>query len=883
MISFHCIAQENILEQKIKFSKKKEAIQFFLNEIEEKLNIQFLYDNSKINTEQKVTIENSEQTVRSFLKNKFQKDIEIIIKGKSIILKNRAKNQSKKAGAKATIKGYIKEKESDENLIGAHAFHVEGLSGTISNNYGFYSITLPVGKTTLNYSYVGYQNNTISFNLQKDTIINNSLGFDLMDELIISSEKPIPVQETTEMGVMRLSSKQLKSRPAVGGEVDILKVIQLLPGVQSGREGSSALYVRGGGPDQNLILLDGVPIYNVSHLFGFMSVFNADAINNVKLIKGAFPARYGGRLSSVIDISMKEGNANEVKGEGSIGFVASKLTVEGPIKNGKTSFIISGRRTYIDILARPLLQTETVDIDLARNKNRRTTTENGYYFYDLNAKINHRYSDKDRIYFSTYTGKDRGFKAQTSTDKFNTSTNFIDENYQETDNRLTWGSTIALMRWNHVISPKTFSNLSISYSKYDFDSEHEEYRESKKETDTTSSFQNFKVVSGIKDWSVQLDFDFYPNPNHYIRYGIKGVAHEFSPNIVARLDENKKDTTYNREKVRPKEFSFYIEDDVKISRKMKTNIGIHVSGFKEKEVFYKSIQPRVSFRYLINKDLSLKGAYTRMTQFLHLLTNAGVGLPTDFWVPATDRVKPQKSNQYVLGIAYTHPTKDFEMTVESYYKTMDNLIEYKEGAQFLNLSENWQDKIESGIGTSYGVEFFIKKSFAKTNGWIGYTLSWADRTFENLNFGKTFPFRYDRRHDISLVINHQLSDKILLSANWVFGTGNSITLPVASFNGVNNNIIKRTYNGYGLEQYNGRNSVKMRSYHRADASIRFHKKKKWGNREWVISIYNVYNRRNAFSITHTTEWNEETQSSFNKFKENTLFPIIPSISYRFKF
>lgn len=880
ILATRCFAQENILDMKFTPSKTKGTIKLFLKEMEVQLKASFLYDNSKIPVDKIVTLKKEEKTVRTILNKILEgEQVKVIQRGKNIILKKETKKESKRVRGKATIKGYIKEAGTGENLIGAHAFHIESLSGTSSNYYGFYSITLPIGQTTMSYSYVGFQNIKQSFNLQRDTVINVSLSSELLDEVVVSANKSIPIQETTEMGTINISSQQIKARPTLGGEVDIIKVLQLMPGVQSGREGSAGLYVRGGGPDQNLILLDGVPVYNVSHLFGFMSVFNADAINNVKLTKGAFPARYGGRLSSVVDISMKEGNTNEIKGEGSIGLVSAKITVEGPIQKGKTSFIVSARRTYLDILARPFIKTEKTNPNF---NDRVEKSDGGYYFYDFNAKINHQISEKDRLYISAYTGRDSGFGTTATIDKASSNINDMVRNTTETQNDLEWGSSIGLLRWNHVFGSKIFSNVSLSYSKYDFFSENEFYEELQNNNGTFTDFQNFRVSSGIEDWAVGLDFDFYPNPNHYVRFGAKTIAHNFTPNIVGIREEEKKDTTFNANSIKTKEFAFYIEDDVKINQKLKANIGVHISGFSVNGKFFNSFQPRVSFRYLLGENIALKGSYTKMTQFLHLLTNPGIGLPTDFWVPATDRVKPQESDQFVIGLAYTHPTKDFEVSIESYYKSMDNLIEYKEGAGFLNLNENWQDKIETGKGRGYGIEFFISKSFAKTDGWIGYTLSWSDRTFENLNFGKTFPFKYDRRHDISAVINHKLSDKILLSANWVFGTGTALTLPIGEYRGSTGHFNERYFSNF-YEDYDGRNSFRMRSYHRADVSASFHKKKKWGQREWVISIYNIYSRRNPFYIEQRVVENFDQVRRPKKFREFTLFPIIPSISYRFKF
>ena len=425
---------------------------------------------------------------------------------------------------------------------------------------------------------------------------------------------------------------QIKSLPAFLGEVDVMKVLQLLPGVQSGSEGSSGLYVRGGGPDQNLILLDGVPVYNASHLFGFFSVFNSDAINNVQLIKGGFPARYGGRLSSVIDISMKEGNMKEFHGEGSIGLIASKLTLEGPIAKEKTSFIVSARRTYIDLIARPLIKASTDGDETV-----------GYYFYDVNAKINHKFSDKDRLYLSAYLGDDKGYS-------------FYKDEYDRTkyeeEVALRWGNITSALRWNHVYNPKLFSNLTLTYSRYRFNTLAEEKEETiNSNGDKSSYYFKWLYQSGINDLAAKIDFDFIPAPNHYIRFGANAIYHTFSPGALNVKEDVVIDTTLGASKTYALEYAAYVEDDFDITRWLKVNAGLHFSAFQVNDQWYTSLQPRLATRFLLTDELSLKASYVKMTQYIHLLTNSGIGLPTDLWVPATEKIKPQQAHQVALGLA----------------------------------------------------------------------------------------------------------------------------------------------------------------------------------------------------------------------------------------
>ncbi|MBL4703485.1 MAG: TonB-dependent receptor plug domain-containing protein, partial [Flavobacteriales bacterium] len=628
-----------------------------------------------------------------------------------------------------------------------------------------------------------------------------------------------------------------------------------------GSEGTSGLYVRGGGPDQNLILLDGVPIYNASHLFGFFSVFNADAINSVKLIKGGFPARYGGRLSSVIDIKMKEGNMKEFHGEGSIGLISSKLTLEGPIKKDKTSFLISGRRTYIDLLARPLIKSIGEGVTA------------GYYFYDLNAKVNHKFSDKDRLYVSAYMGDDKAYT--------NISESWTNggSNYSYTEEaQLKWGNLITAVRWNHMVSNKIFMNTTLRYSKYRFlVGADETNSETTGGTTNTNSF-SYAYKSGIEDWSGKVDFDWVPNPNHFVRFGAGDIYHTFTPGVnqyqVTESNASAIDTTFGADKEFAHELFAYIEDEIKIGERLKGNAGLHFSGFLVGSKNYWSLQPRINGRYLLNDVSSIKASYASMTQFMHLLTNAGIGLPTDLWLPATERVKPQTAHQWAAGYARTFKKK-YEVSVEGYYKIMNNLIEYKDGASFFSTEQDWQDKIEVGRGWSYGGELLIEKKIGKTTGWIGYTLAWTNRQFENLNFGEVFPYRYDRRHDIGAALTHEFNDRVSVGVVWVYGTGNAVTLGLERYQSVYG-----TQFGWGgeIEHIESRNNYRMPAYHRLDVSVNLKKEMKWGERTWSFGVYNVYSRQNPFYLAFGYD-----DTGNRKLYQYSLFPFIPSFNYAFKF
>lgn len=784
----------------------------------------------------------------------------------------------KVSAQKFTISGYIKDASNGENLIGANVFDVNMQSGTSTNHYGFYSLTLPSDSVHLIYSYVGYGTQTTTFYLNKDTTISIELVDNaLLEEIVISGDEVEKIQEATQMSTVSVPVEQIKSLPALLGEVDVLKVMQLLPGVQSGNEGTSGLYVRGGGPDQNLILLDGVPVYNASHLFGFFSVFNSDAINNVQLIKGGFPARYGGRLSSVIDINMKEGNMKEFHGEGSVGLIAAKLTLEGPIVKDKTSFIVSGRRTYIDLLARPLIRAQSEGSGTA-----------GYYFYDLNAKVNHKFSNTDRLYLSTYFGDDKFYY------RYKDDGIFGDQNleYRE-ESGLQWGNFTTALRWNHMFGSRLFSNLTLTHSRYRFnifsESENEYFNsdENKKETE----YLKAAYLSGINDFAAKIDFDYIPSPRHYIRYGVNAIRHTFNPgafNIRSNEAITEIDTTLGSSKTLAVEYAGYVEDDIEVTDKLKVNAGLHLIGFYVNKKFYKSLQPRIAARYLVGGNLSVKASYARMTQFIHLLTNSGIGLPTDLWVPATDRIPPQNAAQVALGVAKGFKNR-YEVSLEGYYKNMNNLIEYKEGASFISIGSDWQNKVAVGNGRSYGSELLIQKKEGRTTGWIGYTLSWSNRQFDHLNLGKRFPYKYDRRHDIGLAVVHHWKERVDFSFSWVFGTGNAITLPQATYAGEETSQYyhspDNSFFPSSLYYYGERNSFRMKAYHRLDLSVAFKKKKKWGERTWTVGVYNAYSRKNPFYIylSEQEEYRNGVYRYKSQFKQVSLFPFIPSISYNFKF
>lgn len=757
-----------------------------------------------------------------------------------------------------TISGYVEDAASKERLIGVNVYLAGTSYGTSTNTYGFYSLTVPKGEYVLLVSYIGYQS-------QRDSItVNRNLSFDFdladasesLDEVQVTAEE-LPAQQV-QMSTVRLSIPDIKKIPAFMGEVDIIRAIQLLPGVQSGGEGTTGFYVRGGSPDQNLILLDGVPVYNASHLFGFFSVFNADAIKNVQLTKGGFPARYGGRLSSVLEIDMKEGNMKEFHGEGAIGLIASKLTLEGPIIKDKTSFVVSGRRMYYDLIIRPFLP-EGLTV--------------GYYFGDLNVKLNHIVSRKDRLYLSYYGGEDNFYFREKYNDDF-----FGGSNYEyESRQGLKWGNRTGSLRWNHLFNDQVFGNLSATYTRYKFSIGYDDKTTDNSTSPPTVESSGFEYFSLIEDYGLRYDLEYQLNTKHSLRFGSSYTYHTFRPG-VAQLT-----SSYQQEKIDSiLEFSkpvyahdifFYAEDDWLISDKWRANYGLHYSTYFTSNAFYQSLQPRLSARYLVGDDWSVKGSYAMMNQYIHLLSNTGIGLPTDLWVSSTATVKPQLSQQVALGSTRNFEGNTYEVSVEGYYKWMQNLIAYKEGASFVTTTD-WQNTVETdGKGWAYGLEVLLRKNEGNTTGWIGYTLAWTNRQFSNLNAGEVFPYKYDRRHDISVVVNHQFSEKFDIGATWVYGSGNTFTAPIGSFR------LPNTYGGsQEYQRYTSRNELRLPAYHRLDLGFNFHKETNWGQRTWNVSFYNAYSRNNPFFL-----FIEEDRRGRKSVQQVSLFPIIPSIAYIFKF
>ena len=742
---------------------------------------------------------------------------------------------------KITISGYIKDEASREVLIGASVINVNTKTGTSTNQYGFFSLPVSIADTVeLIISYQGYKIQAKKIiakkNMQLDVLLQNTAG--TLDEVVINAGKNDHNVQKAQMGVIDVPLRAIKNLPVLMGERDVLKIIQLLPGVQGGQEGTSGFYVRGGNLDQNLVQLDEATVYNPNHLFGLFSTFNVNAINNVQLIKGGFPAEYGGRLSSILNITMKEGNKTKYQVEGGVGLLSNNLTFQGPIQKNKSSFIVSGRQSHINLLIKPL-----------------TSKSNSYKFYDLNAKMNFELGNKDHLFISFFKGNDNA--AYNNPNSLNYTTDF--------------GNSTGTVRWNHLFGSKIFSNTSFIYNDYNL-------------ALSTSQNNYYSVLyTAIKDVTAKTDFTITPTTKHKIKAGFTYTNHRLSPASfsasIPRQGNRLKINKTGINKLYSNEMALYAGDEFDASETFSVNYGVRVPLFTSSGKTYSFVEPRITTKLSVGPTTSVKASYTRMNQFLHLIPNSTAGLPTDIWVPSGKKTKPQSATQYALGLFKNFKDNDIETSVELYYKKMNNQVLFGEGKQ-LRINANLDSLLVYGKGESYGAEFFVKKNTGKLTGWISYTLSKTAQKFNDLNYGKEFPFKYDRRNVLSVTSSYQLTKTWTLSAVFVYSSGAAFTIPTGRISTLNSGTI---FEG-NYYVYEGRNNYRLASYHRLDLSASNKKtvkifNKKFYEREWAFGVYNAYSRQNPYFVYF------EIDALTNKptAKQVSLLPVIPSISFNFKF
>ncbi len=750
-----------------------------------------------------------------------------------------------------TVSGVISDSNSGERLIGASVYSSEGKLGVSANSYGFFSIKLPKGSNTVMASFVGYQSSSVKINLGNDTVLNFTLKSGLVLKEITVKNAPTRNShpEFSSLSMMKLDMAKMNDIPVILGERDLLKAIQYLPGIKGGAENTAGFNVRGGSSDQNLILLDGVPVYNVYHLMGFFSVFNGEAIKNAEIYKGGIPARYGGHLSSVLDVTMKEGNLKSHEGTFSISPVAGSFTLEGPIKKDTASYIVSFRRTFIDF---PLMLGQ---------KMQQQPYIGGYYFYDLNAKANWILNPKNRIFLSVYNGLDRNF--------YKGSDRSLKQSF-----RYEWGNTTTVLRWNSTLSKKLFANTSLYFSSFN-----NTQRTLAKEGDAVNLF---KTSSKLNEWSFKTDFDYYLAPGNVVRFGGKLSQMSFSPDII-QLRNDASETSFSQA-TRKQAFvsEAYVEDAVEWGR-LNANFGLREATYSIEGKTYFSLEPRIAINWTIKPDLSVSASYMRNSQNLHLLTNSSLGLPTDLWVASTKNIAPQRADQVSLGIEKRYKT-NYIFGIEGYYKILKNVTRFNEGSAFLNgRDRNWETNVSVGEGEAYGSEFMFRKENARLNWMLAYTLSWSNQRFDNINQGRWFPFKYDRRHDFSALIDYKLKSKYTgerkISLAFVFQSGNHVTindtetegvmLPGFEYYAAPNYVDK-----FRVRQtYENPNNFKMPSFHHLDLSYSIKNYDSTGKgHEWAFSVYNAYN--------HLNPW--MTYKEDGVAKQLSIFPIIPSVSYRYK-
>jgi hypothetical protein len=871
-------AQDSILERRIDFQVSKVSLEAALYQLMEEADINISFSNRLLPADQRFSYQFQQITIGDILAQMLSPHgLAIEQVGNQLVIVRAAPPPE----VRYTISGYLRDRISGEPLIGANIYDPSSGKGTTTNPYGFYSLTIPSGDFELVYSYLGYQSVVKAIRLQADRELMVELEPSLtLEEIVITAPTDQEIFDTEGLGSTTFNLEEVSQFPALGGESDLLRLSYLLPGVQTGADGFGGLSVRGGNVDQNLILMDGVPVYNSTHLLGIFSVFNTSAVRSTRFYRGVFPARYGGRASSVLDVRTKEGNRKHWQAEGDLGLLSGKVSLEGPLKEGRSSFFISGRRSLIDLYSRPLSRN-------VRSENG-IEGELGYFFYDLNTKVNWKINDRHRIFASLYNGGDNYTDQATVSQWVGEDSLQVDDVQQVVG----WGNTIGSLRWNWLMSPRLFVNSTLTYSRFFYGSQ--DLLESQLVEGNNlinRDYLFYQYNSNNRDWAFAIDFDYLPNPDHYIRFGLNSISHKFQPGAVV-FDETVQLDTLSPESVQvllektalySAELEGYVEDEFSLGDQWQGNLGVRGSLFYAQDRFRFYLQPRLRLDWNFATNMQFGLGAGRHVQPLHLLSNSGIGLPRDLWVSATSRIDPIDTWIFTLGWSWEYRTAN-RLEIEGYYKNMQHLLTFQEGSLLGIDATNWQNKVAVGRGWSYGVELMSQNRWGAWSGWLSYSLNFARRQFEEVNLGETFPFKFDRRHNVHLVLGRKLGRNWNVSGTWTYGTGVATTLPRSAFEYNQLNLLYANF----PPQFpfvetafdNGRrNDIRLPAYHRLDIQVAYSMRKDWGKQTLTFGVYNMYNRINPlyYFIADRPDENGQLQTQL---LQTSLLPVLPSIRYR---